>query len=287
VTRLASYLERHFGKRPSGAWLAERVWEPQMPSALAAAEVSYSLVDDYHFLSAGFEPHELFGAYVAEDRGRSVRLLPGLKALRYLLPFGRVEDVIQFLKEAAATHSEGVAAMGDDMEKLGVWPGTFDHCYRDRWLENFFEALEANLDWLSLTPPGEYIQSHKPLGRADLPTASYAEMTEWALPTLVRRRYHTVQQEFSGRSEVAGFLRGGSWRDFFASTLRQTCCTRKCCERRRGWRRCQCEKSPAGRRKNSPKREICCCGDNAMMRSGTVCLVDSMRRTCARPSGRI
>ena len=84
VTRLASYLERHFGKRPSGAWLAERVWEPQMPSALAAAQVSYSLVDDYHFLSAGFEAHELFGAYVAEDRGKSVRLFPGLKALRYL-----------------------------------------------------------------------------------------------------------------------------------------------------------------------------------------------------------
>ena len=215
VTRLKSHLERHFGKRPSGAWLAERVWEPQMPSALAAAQVSYSLVDDYHFLSAGFEPHELFGAYVVEDRGKSVRLFPGLKALRYLLPFGKVDDVIQFLKDAAATRPEGVAAMGDDMEKFGVWPGTFDHCYRDRWLENFFEALEANQDWLSLTPPGEYIESHMPLGRADLPTASYAEMTEWALPTQVRQRYNAVQQEFSGRPEVAGFLRGGSWRGFF------------------------------------------------------------------------
>jgi len=215
VTRLASYLEKHFGRRPSGAWLAERVWEPQMPSALAAAQVSYSLVDDYHFLSAGFEPDELFGAYVAEDRGKSVRLFPGLKALRYLLPFGTVEDVVKFLQESAAMHPEGVAAMGDDMEKFGVWPGTFKHCYDDRWLENFFEALEASLDWLSLTPPGEYAESHTPLGRADLPTASYAEMTEWAFPTAVRRRYNAVQQEFSGRPEVAGFLRGGSWRGFF------------------------------------------------------------------------
>ncbi len=207
MTRLASYLERNFGERPTGAWLAERVWEPQMPSALAAAEVSYSLVDDYHFLSAGFEPQELFGAYIAEDLGKSVRLFAGLKALRYLLPFGRVEDVIQFLREAAA--------MGDDMEKFGVWPGTFEHCYGNRWLENFFEALEANQEWLSLTPPGEYIESHTPLGRADLPTASYAEMTEWAFPTQVRRRYSAVLQEFSGRPEVAGFLRGGSWRGFF------------------------------------------------------------------------
>lgn len=215
MTRFAAYLEKHFGKKPSGAWLAERVWEPQIPSTLAAAQVGYSLVDDYHFLSAGFEPEELFGVYVAEDRGKSVRLFPGLKALRYLLPFGRVEEVIQFLRNAAATHPEGVATMGDDMEKFGVWPGTFDHCYRDRWLENFFEALEANLDWLSLTAPGDYLGSHAPAGRADLPTASYAEMTEWALPTPERRRFHEVLREFQGRPEIGRFLRGGSWRGFF------------------------------------------------------------------------
>jgi 4-alpha-glucanotransferase len=215
VTRFAEYLEKHFGKRPSGAWLAERVWEPQMPSALAAAQVSYSLVDDYHFLSAGFEPEELFADYIAEDRGKSVRLFAGLKALRYLLPFGRVEEVIQFLRDAAGAYPDGVAAMGDDMEKFGVWPGTFDHCYRDRWLENFFEALEANLDWLSLTPPGEYLETHTPAGRADLPTASYAEMTEWALPTPERRRYQAATQEFQNRPEVGRFLRGGCWRGFF------------------------------------------------------------------------
>ena len=215
VTRLASYIETHFGERPSGAWLAERVWEPQLPSALASAQVGYSLVDDYHFLSAGFEPNELFGTYVAEDRGKCVRLFPGLKALRYLLPFGKVEDVVTYLKEAATVHPDGVAAMGDDMEKFGCWPGTFEHCYTNHWLDDFFSALDENLEWLNLTPPGQYVGSHTPLGRADLPTASYAEMTEWAFPTSVRQRYHTVQQEFAKRPEVAAFLRGGSWRGFF------------------------------------------------------------------------
>ncbi len=85
ITRLAAYLEQHFGRRPTGAWIAERVWEPQLPSALAAAAVNYTLVDDIHFLSAGFEPEELFGAYIAEDRGQSVWLFPGQKALRYFI----------------------------------------------------------------------------------------------------------------------------------------------------------------------------------------------------------
>src|SRR5438132_9709627 len=38
ITRLACYLEKHFGPRPTGAWLAERVWEPQLPSVLAEAK---------------------------------------------------------------------------------------------------------------------------------------------------------------------------------------------------------------------------------------------------------
>ena len=215
ITRLASYLEHHFGRRPTGAWIAERVWEPQLPSALAAAGVSYTLVDDIHFLSAGFEPEELFGAYIAEDRGQSVWLFPGQKALRYFVPFGKVEDVVKYLKDASALHPGGVAAMGDDMEKFGVWPGTFEHCYTNQWLEKFFAALEENSSWLSISTPGEYLANHSPLGRADLPTASYTEMMEWVLPTRVRQRYNAVQNEFSSRNEVLAFLRGGSWRGFF------------------------------------------------------------------------
>ena len=215
IERLTAYLEEHFGERPSGAWLAERVWEPQLPSILAAAQINYTLVDDFHFLAAGFEPSELFGAYQAEDRGKVVRLFAGQKALRYLVPFGTVEEVIQYLRQEATMHPGGVAVLGDDMEKFGVWPGTFEHCYDHQWLEEFLTALEKNSDWLSITPPGEFAESHAPLGRADLPTASYPEMTEWALPTGVRQRFHAVQQEFGKRPEVAAFLRGGSWRGFF------------------------------------------------------------------------
>jgi 4-alpha-glucanotransferase len=214
ITRLACYLEKHFGPRPTGAWLAERVWEPQLPSVLAEAKVAYTLVDDMHFLAAGFEPEELFGAYIAEDRGKSVWLYPGQKALRYLVPFGKVEDVLTYLRDAASVHPGGVAAMGDDMEKFGVWPGTHEHCYKNGWLSDFFAALEKNSKWLNVCTPGEYLASHSPLGRADLPTASYTEMMEWVLPTRVRQRYHTVLQEFAARPEVLAFLSGGSWRGF-------------------------------------------------------------------------
>ena len=216
ITRLADYIEKHFGARPRGAWLAERVWEPQLPSSLAPSGVEYTLVDDNHFLSAGFELDQLFGYYLAEDQCHSVKVLPGLKALRYLLPFRAPTDTIEFLRTCAREHPGGFAAMGDDLEKFGVWPGTNKLCYTEGWLENLLIALEQNSDWLETATPGAAVSSHPPLGRADLPTASYAEMMEWALPTPARNRYHALAAEFASRTEMLPFLRGGIWRNFFS-----------------------------------------------------------------------
>ena len=215
IARLTDYIEKHFGKRPTGAWLAERVWEPQLPASLAAANIAYTLVDDLPFLAAGFEPEELYGAYIAEDRGKSVWLFPGLKDLRYLIPFRKVSETIAYLSKAAQLHPGGAAAFGDDMEKFGCWPGTFQHCYTDGWLEEFFTALEENSSWLKLITPGEFRACHHPLGRADLPTASYAEMMEWVLPTGTRQRFFGLEKEFASRPDVLTFLRGGAWRGFF------------------------------------------------------------------------
>jgi len=216
IRRLSDFIEEHFGERPAGAWLAERVWEPQLPAALADAGVEYTLVDDSHFLTAGRELPELFGYYVAEECGKTVKIIPGLQELRYLLPFGSVDDSVAFLRRSANDHPGGMAAMGDDMEKFGAWPHTFEHCFRDGWLDSFFTAMESNFEWLEMLPPGEALAARAPLGRVDLPTASYTEMMEWVLPTSVRKKFHALLDEFSGRPDVRRFLRGGFWRGFFS-----------------------------------------------------------------------
>ena len=216
IQRLAAYVEHHFKSRPRGAWLAERVWEPQMPSCLAPAGVEYTLVDDNHFLGSGFELEQLYGHYLSEDLGHTLKVLPGLKSLRYLIPFRDPHETTDFLRGAANSHGDGFAAMGDDLEKFGVWPGTYDHCYRDGWLERFFTALDQNSDWLATSTPEEALGSHAPLGRADLPAASYTEMMEWSLPTPARDRYHHLIGEFASRADLMPFLRGGIWRSFFA-----------------------------------------------------------------------
>ena len=216
IRRLTHFIEDHFGKRPAGAWLAERVWEPQLPAVLAEAGVEYTLVDDSHFLTAGREIPELFGYYVAEECGKTVKVIPGLQELRYLLPFGTVEDSITFLRRSASDHPGAIACMGDDMEKFGGWPHTYEHCYRDGWLDRFFTAMDAGFEWVEMVPPCEALALRAPLGRVDLPTASYTEMMEWVLPTSVRQKFHALLDEFSARPDVKRFLRGGFWRGFFS-----------------------------------------------------------------------
>lgn len=216
ITRLADYVQKHFGARPRGAWIAERVWEPQLPSSLAGAGVEYTLVDDNHFFGAGFDVEQLYGHYISEDLGNTVNVLPGSRILRYYVPFREVADTVEYLRQAAVAHPGCFASMGDDMEKFGIWPGTYDLCYGEGWLEHFFTALEQSSDWLTLSTPSEAISSHAPLGRADLPAASYNEMGEWALPTPARVQYHEILREFAKRDDVLPFLRGGIWRGFFS-----------------------------------------------------------------------
>jgi len=214
IRLMSQFLEKQFGRRPQGAWLTERVWEPQLPWTLSAAGVEYTLVDDVHFLGAGFELADLFGYYLTEDLNQVVKVIPGLKRLRYLVPFGRVEESIEFLRRSSQAHPGGIAAMGDDCEKFGVWPETYDHCYVHGWLDQWFTAIEKCSDWLETGLPGDLVGAYQPLGRADLPASSYTELSEWALPTPARKRYHALLQEFANRADVLVFLRGSFWRTF-------------------------------------------------------------------------
>ena len=218
VRKLADYLRKHFGSAPRGAWVAERVWEPTLPSPLAKGGVEYVVLDDTHFLAAGLQPWQLHGTFVTEEDGFALRLVPSSKALRYSIPFQEPAETLRILREGANQH-DSLFAMGDDCEKFGVWPGTYDHVYKNGWLERFFLALEGCQDWLETTTVADYLNSHPPVGRIYLPTASYAEMMEWALPPAASVDFKACLEEsahFPDGERFLRFLRGGLWRNFLS-----------------------------------------------------------------------
>src|SRR5262249_57493295 len=87
IERLTAFLKSHFGVRPRGMWLAERVWEPHLPRALSEAGVEFVLVDDRHFTLAGLDADTLGGYYLTDEQGQSLRVFPINRRLRYLIPF--------------------------------------------------------------------------------------------------------------------------------------------------------------------------------------------------------
>lgn len=217
IEMLTEFISSHFEVTPQGMWLAERVWEPHLPGVLNDSGVRHLALDDTHFKYAGLNDDDLFGAYVTEEAGKTLLLLPILQKLRYLVPFGTPEEIIAFLRDAAARHPGGMAVYADDGEKFGIWPNTHNHCYRDQWLRRFFDALAANADWLDVVSLREAVEQNEPIGRVYLPSASYNEMMHWALPA----EGYTAYDDFERRLKETGlfddysrFVRGGHWRGF-------------------------------------------------------------------------
>lgn len=204
---MGDFLEEHFGRRPRGVWLTERVWEPSLPRTLARAGVEYTLVDEEHFHQAGVS--DLHAYYLTEDEGLPLAVFPIDKALRYLIPFRGQEDVERYL--AGLQARGGLAILGDDGEKFGLWPGTKRRVYEEGWLERFLGRLEDNA--LPTMTYAEALDSRPAAGRVYLPPASYEEMMGWVLEPEAAERYEALKKNAS--PEDRRFLRGGFFREFF------------------------------------------------------------------------
>ena len=220
IRRMNAFCEKHFGDAPKGMWIAERVWEPHMPRVMKEAGVEYTAVDDTHFLCSGLTPDQMFGYYVTEDEGRAIKVFPILERLRYLIPFHQVYESIEYLRQHATEDGLRCAVIHDDGEKFGLWPETHMSVYDEGWLEEFFQALTDNQDWLHCLTYSDYMAKAPALGRIYLPTASYQEMMAWALPTPMHRRLKRVLKEVDQDPERAReyrlFIRGSFWRSFLA-----------------------------------------------------------------------
>src|SRR5713101_7596054 len=220
IHSLTERIQRYFGTTPVGMWIAERVWEPGLPRLLLAAGIEWTVLDDVHFKNVGLEDSDLHGYYATEDQSSILKVYATSKSLRYTIPWRPAAETIAHLHSLATLEGKRIVVMGDDGEKFGGWPGTREYCWgskgRSGWIEEFFTALEENATWLYTTPLGEYVRNYPALGRIYLPTSSYIEMTEWALPAqkayLFGKLVHQLEEE--KRDDELQFMRGGFWRNF-------------------------------------------------------------------------
>jgi len=217
IRAYSRWLQDRLGATVRGMWMPERVWEPAFTRDLAEAGMEYTLLDDYHFKSAGLEESQLHGAFLTEDDGRLLTIFPGSERLRYTIPFADPQATIDYLGGIAAAHNNAVAVFGDDGEKFGTWPDTKKHVYHDGWLERFFNALVHNQHWIHVTTLSEALDNVSPLGKVYVPNCSYREMTEWVLPQPQLEQFERVSHDMEHDPRwptLKSFVRGGFWRNF-------------------------------------------------------------------------
>lgn len=198
-------------------WLTERVWEQSLVSSLVASEIEFTMVDDTHFFSAGLSEEQLHGYYLTECEGALLKIFPMSKQMRYAIPFHTIEKLENELQQIHSQGGNNLLLYGDDGEKFGVWPKTFEHVFEKKWLLHFFELLEKNSSWVQTKNFSETIDTTLPNGTIYLPTASYSEMMHWALPTDAFIRYEQFEERLKSKKlfeTYSAFVRGGYWKNF-------------------------------------------------------------------------
>jgi len=219
IEKLNSFIRENFNFKPSGMWVAERVWEPNLPNFFAKAGVDFALLDDSHFKYSGLEDEKLLGYYLTEEGGSTLALFPISKKLRYYIPFREPEEIIDYLKSLATEDGDKLIVYADDGEKFGIWPMTYEHCYEDKWLERFFEKIKENSDWIEMVHLSQALKELSPLGRIYLPSASYYEMMHWALLPKAFQEFEDFEKVLKEQDlfdKYGIFVRGGFWRNFLA-----------------------------------------------------------------------
>lgn len=227
LKKLSVLIEREFNLEVIGAWLSERVWEPNYPSFLNDVGLRYVILDDNHFRSTGITQSETFYSYSTEDDGKTLRIFPINEELRYLTPWKPTHFSIEYLRKNANEKGDRMALLISDAEKMGVWGTTHEICYVDGeghqegdggkpFIPAFFEQI-INNEWIKSITLSEYMEKIPARGLIYLPTASYDKMEEWVLATPIRKRFEVLRENIRNNPQRQNeylFLKGGFWRYF-------------------------------------------------------------------------
>jgi len=211
-------LYRRFGVEARGLWLTERVWEPELAADLVEAGVEYVLVDDRHFVASGFSRDALHTPFRTEASGKRLGVFAIDEKLRYLIPFQPPEDTASYLKTLRANGSR-LAVAADDIEKFGGWPGTREWVYERGWLDRFIRVMKELQEGeeIQLATFSEAFDRVPSGGLVYLPSASYREMEEWALPSEAHARIAELKEILGEERFTRGespLIRGSHWRNF-------------------------------------------------------------------------
>jgi alpha-amylase len=214
IEALTTYLRKHFGRRPRGIWITERVWEPSLTSTLRNSGMDYSFLDDTHFRVAGLLGRDIHEPCITEDQGKTVTVFPVCTELAGSMPEGDPGQFISKLRRIHENDEAHVAVLMVSGEQLGDWDDSHKRCYDDGWLHELLGAIQENSDWLEPTHPSRYLRAHGPNRKVYFPCVAHEDLMRWALPPDRQVEYEDLKRECLRSNGCASFVAGGFFRQF-------------------------------------------------------------------------
>ena len=200
IEKMTTYIRKCFGKRARGIWLAEGVWEPAIATSMRSSDINYTFISEKAIVPANQQ--DAPGPFIAEDQGKNVTVFPLLDSIAQQFLTVPPEIIIEKLRAIhESSRQEKIVSLVIDGEILGG-RGTYNVCYRDGWLERFFEGVKESKSWLETIHPGRYIRNNiLPLKRQSIFPTTYGFLMDWSRHFSVVSGIHTGQTAFSASPE--------------------------------------------------------------------------------------
>ena len=214
---LNTAIKRLFSVYPSGAWITERIWQPDIIKDLKSAGLNYAFLDDFQFFQAGISPDCIDSVFRTEYGGEYFDIFPIHERLRYKIPFAEPSESLNEILYLNGRRSD-LSVMFDDGEKMGGWPDTFDWVYGKEgskgWLENFIDKAcskdeDSPYTNIIFELPSNLLCNTEKRNPVYLPISSYREMGEWTLPPAVRDACEKIKSK-----NPSAPLSSGIWHNF-------------------------------------------------------------------------
>ncbi|MBU0686447.1 MAG: DUF1926 domain-containing protein [Candidatus Margulisbacteria bacterium] len=143
---LTEKINKLFKVSPTGAWLAEQVYAPEIIEDLELQGIEYILLDDFHFQKSQIEAESLFNPFILDRFGHLLKALAIHSFLKQLLPAQPPDKAVLLLKKLSSLGGERVAVV------------TIDNEIEEQYLSKLFGLIEANLTWISSLRPADYFE---------------------------------------------------------------------------------------------------------------------------------
>lgn len=213
LEKMTTYLRSHFGNRPRGAWLAQKIWEPSLAKVLKNGGLDYIFLDDSCFHIAGLSEDLCCRPYLTEDQGKSIIVFPLATRLAATIPAASPSKIVASLRKLGDESGQKVVALIFPGDCFGIREG--EENISIRWLETFLAKIEENRLWLQTVTPQRYLkQNQQRRPRVYFPCLADSDMNRWAYNCSQQKWLQTVGRKVKNVPHGSSYLRSGYVRQY-------------------------------------------------------------------------